>query len=74
MNLPFYILVLDARSKSVNPRILILRNFRVKVVDIHNFGWSQFQDLQKTYAADNFHPNDLGYQNWASAFISQISQ
>lgn len=70
----FYTLILEARFKTLNPQILALESNRVKIINIHDFGWAQYPDLQTTYAADNFHPNDLGYQNWTNAFLSKITQ
>jgi acyl-CoA thioesterase I len=69
-----YIAWLEHQSKTLNPKIKQLENDRVKIVDIHDFGWSQFPDMSVTYAADNFHPNDLGYDNWTNAFLSKIGQ
>jgi lysophospholipase L1-like esterase len=46
----------------------------VQIVNIHDFGWDKFPDLSVTYAADNFHPNDDGYQNWANAFLEKIQE
>jgi acyl-CoA thioesterase I len=65
---------IDFRSRDLNQQILTLQDARVKIIDIYNFGWSEplFTDRSKTYAADHFHPNDLGYENWAEAFLSQI--
>lgn len=72
----FYRKLLETRSQSLNKKIKeieIKRNDgRVKIVNIHDFGWSSFPDLSKTNAKDNFHPNDLGYQNWTNAFLDRM--
>lgn len=68
----FYYRLLEYRSKKLNPQILALEDERVKIVDIHSFGWSSY-NRKETYAADHFHPNDLGYQNWTAAFLSKIA-
>jgi acyl-CoA thioesterase I len=68
----FYYYLLEYRSSYINPKILALEDTRTKIVDIHNFGWANY-NRPKTYAADNFHPNDLGYQNWTNAFLNKIS-
>lgn len=71
-----YYLVLEYRSNRLNPKIMALENDRVKIIDIHNFGWIQppYNNRAKTYAADHFHPNDLGYQNWAAAFLNKMGK
>jgi lysophospholipase L1-like esterase len=69
-----YVLLIEYRSSKINPQILQLTDNRTAVIDIHDFGWSQFKDITKTSALDNFHPNDLGYQNWTAAFLDKISQ
>jgi len=65
---------LEYRSRQINPSLLALADPRVKIVDIYNFGWSAppYNDRAATYAADHFHPNDLGYQNWADAFLNAM--
>jgi acyl-CoA thioesterase-1 len=70
----FYDLFLEYRSGQINPRLLALADGRVKMVNIHDSGWSTppYNDRAATYAADHFHPNDLGYQNWANAFLDVI--
>lgn len=67
-----YIWLLESKSKRLNPRLKELENDRVKIVNIHNFGWDQYPDLQVTFSADNFHPNDEGYNNWTNAFLNKI--
>ncbi len=69
----FYRSILKYRSNKINPQILALEDSRVKIIDIYNFDWKDY-DRQKTYAADHFHPNDLGYQNWTNAFLSKIGK
>lgn len=70
----FYIKLIEFRSKSQNQTILGLADDRVKIVNIHDFGWDQppYKDRSKTYSADHFHPNDLGYQNWTNAFLDKM--
>jgi acyl-CoA thioesterase I len=70
----FYYQLLEYRSRKINPQILALENDRVKIINIHNFGWSEppYNNRKSTYAADHFHPNDLGYQNWTNAFLDEI--
>ncbi len=68
----FYISLLEFRSSGLNKHILQLEDARVKIVNIHDFGWSNYPDMSKTYAADHFHPNDIGYENWANAFLDKI--
>jgi lysophospholipase L1-like esterase len=65
---------LEFQSAKLNPELLKLENDRVKVVNIHDFGWHNYPDIQKTFAADNFHPNDLGYENWTNAFLNKIRE
>jgi acyl-CoA thioesterase I len=73
--LPYpYRKILEYRVKKTNPQISSLESDRVHIVDIHEFGWDQFQDIRSTFAADQFHPNDIGYANWAAAFISRMNQ
>ena len=69
-----YIQFIQHRAIIQNQQIQKFEDNRVKIVDIHNFGWSEepYKDRSKTYSADNFHPNDLGYQNWTNAFLNKI--
>jgi acyl-CoA thioesterase-1 len=71
----FYIKFIEYRSSRLNQKIATLASDRVRIINIHDFGWNSlpYIDRKKTYAADHFHPNDLGYQNWANAFLDQIS-
>ncbi len=69
-----YIQLLEAKSKSFNQQLTQLETARVKIIPIHDFGWDQFPDRSVTYSADHFHPNDIGYQNWAKAFLSKMQQ
>jgi lysophospholipase L1-like esterase len=68
----FYRRLLEYRSDKINKQIVSLEESRVKIINIHDFGWENFSDLKKTYAADHFHPSDLGYENWANAFLDKI--
>lgn len=72
----FYINFLEYHDKNLNKNILALEDERVKIVNIKDFGWSEepYKDRSKTYAADNFHPNDLGYRNWTAAFLGRIRE
>ena len=70
----FYIKLLEFRSSYIIPKILKLENDRVKIIDIHNFGWENYPNLKATFATDHFHPNDLGYQNWTNAFLDKITK
>lgn len=70
----FYIRLIELRSKSINEQILGLEDERVKIINIHDFGWQNYPDLSITYATDNFHPNDISYQNWANAFLDKIGK
>lgn len=68
--------VLEHRSKSLNPKLLALENApgneRIKIINIHDFGWDKFPDRSVTYSFDYFHPSDVGYKNWADAFLSKM--
>ncbi len=68
----FYRKFLEYRSSKINKQILSLEAGRLKIINIHDFGWENYPDLKKTYAADHFHPSDLGYENWANAFLEKI--
>ncbi len=73
--LPFlFIKLIELRSKSLNPQLLALETERTKIVNVHDFGWSSapYNNRKITYAADHFHPNDLGYQNWTNSFLSRF--
>jgi acyl-CoA thioesterase I len=63
---------LGYRIAKINPQIKSLETDRVHVVDIHEFGWDQFGSVKETFAADGFHPNDVGYANWAAAFADKM--
>jgi lysophospholipase L1-like esterase len=56
----------------LNPKLLALETDRVHVVDIHEFGWNNYPDINVTFAKDKFHPSDEGYNNWTKAFLSKI--
>ncbi len=70
----WYIQLIEQRSAKLNPEILKLNNGndRVHIIDIHDFGWSNYPDRALTYSLDHFHPSDLGYQNWANAFLCRM--
>lgn len=69
-----YIKLLEHRSVKINRELLKLEDNRVRIVNIHDFGWKNYPDLSKTFAADHFHPNDLGYENWTNAFLDKITK
>lgn len=71
--LPFwYVSIIENKSKDLNKQLLALETEQIKIINIHDFGWDKFPDKSITYSADNFHPNDIGYQNWADAFLDKI--
>ena len=63
---------LGYQTKKINPQILALENDRVHIVDIYNFGWGKYPDVNVTFASDGFHPSDEGYNNWTNAFLSRM--
>ncbi len=63
---------LGYQTKKINPQILALENDQVHIVDIYNFGWDSYPDVNVTFAADGFHPSDEGYNNWTNAFLSRM--
>ena len=67
-----FIYYMEQQTRKLNPEIKSLESDRVKIVNIHDFGWSTYPDLSITFAADNFHPNDEGYNNWTNAFLDRI--
>jgi lysophospholipase L1-like esterase len=64
--------LLEYKIKSINPELLKLESSRVKIIDIHNFGWDKYPDLSLINSPDQFHLNDEGYINWTNAFLSKI--
>jgi acyl-CoA thioesterase-1 len=64
--------LIDLRAGSLNKEIAKLESDRVKIINIREFGWDRYPDIQATFAADHFHPSDLGYQNWRDAFLDKI--
>ena len=70
------IAVLEHRSNKLNPKLIALENIpgneRVRIINIHDFGWDQFTDRSDTYSLDYFHPSDAGYENWTKAFLSKM--
>lgn len=71
--LPF-VKFIEWRSKQINPEIIALETDRVKIINIHDFGWNNYPDKQVTYSFDHFHPSDIGYENWTNAFLDKIQQ
>jgi len=67
-----YIKYLERTSEPINKQLQSLESDRVKIINIHDFGWDSFADKSVTYSLDHFHPSDIGYQNWANAFLSKI--
>lgn len=66
--------VLESKAQVVNRELLKLENDRVHVVPIHDFGWAQFSDIKVTFAQDQFHPSDIGYENWTNAFLTTMNK
>ncbi|HAG27156.1 TPA: hypothetical protein DCG61_00010 [Patescibacteria group bacterium] len=71
---PPFIKFIEWRSQKINPAILKLESDRVKVINIHDFGWENYPDIKTIYSADHFHPNDIGYTNWYNAFWDTITK
>ncbi len=69
----WYVSLLEYRSKKINSQIGELETDRVKIINIHDFGWDKYPDRQITYSFDHFHPSDIGYQNWTNAFVEKIT-
>lgn len=67
-----YRMLLQYKAQAINTELAKLESERVKVIDIHNFGWDNYPDVSVTNAADQFHPNDEGYDNWTRAFLSKV--
>jgi acyl-CoA thioesterase I len=63
---------LSYQTNKINSLILTLENDRLHIVDIYNFGWNKYPDIQTTFAKDKFHPNDEGYLNWTHAFLDRM--
>lgn len=68
----FYIMLLEYRDFSLNQSIQRIENSRVKIANVHDFTYPESSDRAKTFAADNFHPNDAGYRNWTGAFLKAL--
>ena len=64
--------IFSSKITKLNPKLLALETERVKFIDIHGFGWDQYENINITFAADEFHPSDEGYNNWTKAFLSRI--
>jgi lysophospholipase L1-like esterase len=65
--------LLNVKARSLNPKLLALETERVKFINIHEFGWDEYPDIKITFAQDQFHPSDEGYNNWTKAFLSRIN-
>lgn len=63
--------VIDMRSKRINPKILAMKGDRVVVIDAYN-KWYEIENVEETYAADEFHTNDKGHQFWANTVLELI--
>jgi lysophospholipase L1-like esterase len=62
---PFDVL-LDVRTKQFNGVISLLpKNNRVHIVDLYTGSKQKLNTRSANYAADSFHPSDLGYMLWA---------
>lgn len=70
----WYVRLIEKRSEPMNAAIAGLASDRVKIVDVHNFDGRAIPDVAATYSSDWFHPNDLGYENWTTAFLTQIER
>jgi lysophospholipase L1-like esterase len=68
----WYRKIIDRKANQLNKEIRGLETDRVKIVDIYNFGWDRYTNIQDTFAQDHFHPSDLGYQNWRDAFLDKM--
>lgn len=66
-----FVQLIEHRSAKINPKIQALETERVKIINIHDFGWSNYPDKQVTYSLDFFHPSDIGYENWTNAFLDK---
>lgn len=66
-----YVWLIEKRSKPINQAISQLKNKRVTIANVHDF-FSDHLDIESTYSADYFHPNDFGYQLWTKAFVEKI--
>lgn len=58
------------KSEKINQELSVLETDRVHIVPIYSFGWDQFSDIRTTFAPDQFHPSDTGYENWTNAFLT----
>ncbi len=64
--------LLEYKSRAINKELQALETERVHVVPIYTFGWDQFSDIRTTFAQDQFHPSDVGYENWTNAFLTTM--
>jgi acyl-CoA thioesterase I len=69
----FFVELIEYRSKKLNAKLAeLVKSDRTSLVNIHDFGWASFVDPSSTYSYDYFHPSDIGYENWANAFLSYM--
>lgn len=64
----------DRQSTLLNKELFKIEQERVRWVNIQEYGWDKYKDRSATFSKDQFHPNDLGYQNWADGFLEQIKK
>jgi lysophospholipase L1-like esterase len=61
----------SVRSRMVNRHVrLLAEQHALRVVDVNRYYHSPFGER---LAADRFHPNDRGYDDWARAFIDALA-
>ena len=70
----FYIELMEARSAKLIPKLFQLEDARTKIVNIHDYGIYAHPKNKGYSAPDNFHPNNIGYENWSNAFIEKINR
>lgn len=67
--LPFWFRkFIDKKAVRINHALLNLESERFKVINIHD----EIPRGAETFAADYFHPSDIGYKNWAKVFLNKI--
>jgi lysophospholipase L1-like esterase len=67
----FYRRALNARSIIVNHHLASWQKDKVKIAPVYD-EWIKNAHNSSNYAADHFHPNDLGYEIWSRAFLQVI--
>jgi acyl-CoA thioesterase I len=66
----WYVRILEWRASALNRKLFEMQTERIRIANIHD---RDGVDASSTYAADHFHPNDLGYAGWSKKFIQAIS-